>query len=336
MTKPADTHTSIKVPAFRLEDSALLSAESRQAIKCYRDYLCQQISAATTVPSDPAAVRHQAQQRFVQGPVYASLIARYAATSTTETLAGVNCEVFLPTAGISPANTNRVLINLHGGSFENGTHTNGVLESLPVAALGKIKVISIDYRKAPEHRFPAATDDVEAVYSALLADYKPQQIGIYGASAGAELTAQTLVRLQQRKLPLPMAIGLLASGATRFDLGDSVTIGDALVQASLGLGIKEDIIPRYYQGVDLNSPEATPAQSSTLLEAFPTTFLASSTRDFALSQTVTTHRHLLKLGVPAELHIWEGLDHVFHYNPDLPETDELHREVVRFFDQYLK
>ncbi|ARN73817.1 alpha/beta hydrolase [Oceanicoccus sagamiensis] len=337
MTKPTDNTTSLQIPAFTLEDSTLLPAQSREAIQRYRDYQRQLISTAATMPSDPVAFRHQAHQLFYQGPLYASLIARYAATATTETLAGVECEVFLPAEGIAQANTNRVLINLHGGSFENGTHTNSVLESLPVAALGKIKVISIDYRKAPEHRFPAATDDVEAVYTALLADYKPEHIGIYGASAGAILTAQTLVRLQQRKQPLPAAIGLLAEGATYIDIGDSLTIGDALSQASLGFGVKEAIQQlRYYQGVDLASPEVTPCQSDALLSAFPPTLLASSTRDFALSQTITTHRHLLKLGVPAELHIWEGLDHVFHYNPDLPETDELHREVVRFFNQHLE
>jgi alpha/beta hydrolase fold len=61
-----------------------------------------------------------------------------------------------------------VLINLHGGGFLEGSRSVSHMESIPITAVAKIKVISVDYRQAPEYRFPAATQDVVAVYRQLL------------------------------------------------------------------------------------------------------------------------------------------------------------------------
>lgn len=71
------------------------------------------------------------------------------------------------------------------------------------------------------------------------------------------------------------------------------------------------------------------------MSQFLSSFLAPSTRDIWLSPFVATHRQLIRLGIPAELHIWEGLEHCFHYNIELPEANELHRATVQFFELYL-
>ncbi|ARN73810.1 alpha/beta hydrolase [Oceanicoccus sagamiensis] len=71
------------------------------------------------------------------------------------------------------------------------------------------------------------------------------------------------------------------------------------------------------------------------MSAFPPSLLISSTRDYLLSSVVATHRQLTRLGVEADLHIWEGLDHVFHYNPALPDARELHQLIVQFFARQL-
>ena len=103
------------------------------------------------------------------------------------------------------ANRGRVLINLHGGGFVSDS--GSLIEGVPIANLTKIKVVSVYYRLAPENPFPAAVDDVVAVYRELLKTYKPQGIGIFGTSAGAILTCEVAVRLKQLGLPLPAALG---------------------------------------------------------------------------------------------------------------------------------
>ena len=55
---------------------------------------------------------------------------------------------------------------------------------VPVSALGQIEVISVDYREGPDYKFPAASEDVAAVYQEMLKTHKPQNVGIYGCSAG--------------------------------------------------------------------------------------------------------------------------------------------------------
>src|SRR3546814_12008018 len=83
---------------------------------------------------------------------------------------------------------------------------------MPIAAIGRIKVISVDYRQGPDFTFPAASEDVAAVYRELIMQYDPRNIGIYGCSAGGLLTAQSGAWLIDKKLPLPGARALLCEG----------------------------------------------------------------------------------------------------------------------------
>ena len=83
----------------------------------------------------------------------------------------------------------------------------------------------------------------------------------------------------------------------------------------------------------MQDPCVNPVLSERHMANFPPTFCAASTRDFLLSSVAVTHRKLVQTGVEAELHIWEGLDHFFHANIELPETEELHRLMLKFFDR---
>ena len=86
-----------------------------------------------------------------------------------QTIGGVRCDVITPLE-TPAANKNRVLINLHGGGFNSDS--GSLIEGDPIANLAKIKVVSVYYRLAPENKFPAAVDDVVAVYKELLKVYK--------------------------------------------------------------------------------------------------------------------------------------------------------------------
>ena len=118
--------------------------------------------------------------------------------------AGVRTDIITPLA-MPSENRGRVLINLHGGGFNSDS--GSLIEGVPIANLAKIKIVSVYYRLAPENPFPAAVDDVVAVYRELLRTYKPGSIGIFGTSAGAILTGEVTVRLKQLNLPLPGGLG---------------------------------------------------------------------------------------------------------------------------------
>ena len=117
------------------------------------------------------------------------------------TIGGVHAYVYTPRDGIAAENRDRVLIDLHGGGFRECWPACAELESMPIAALGRIKVVSLDYRQGPEHRHPAASEDVAAAYRELLKSYRPENIGIYGCSAGGMLDGMSVAWFQRHGAP---------------------------------------------------------------------------------------------------------------------------------------
>lgn len=257
-------------------------------------------------------------------------------------IGGVHSYVYTPRDGVLPQNRRRVLINLHGGGFGGCFPGCTELESLPIAGLGRIKVVSPDYRQGPKSRFPAASEDVTAVYRELLKSYKPGQIGVYGCSAGGMLVGQFLAWIQKEGLPNPGAAGIYCSGLSFGDVaygGDATYIGLPLGDAAvppppLRSGQKAPVLP-YFEGADLKGPLTAPALHPDVLARFPPTMFATSTRAFDYSAAIYAHRQLVNAGVKAELNMWEGLPHGFIYNPDIPESKDFFQTVLRYFDSHL-
>ena len=261
------------------------------------------------------------------------------------TLGGVHAYVYTPKDGIAEANKVRVLINLHGGGFSGCWPGCAELESLPIASLGRIRVFSLDYREGPKYRFPAASEDVAAAYRELLKNYEPRNIGIYGCSAGGMLTGMSVAWFQTHGLPTPGAVGIFCAGAT---VGQIAFGGDANYTAMpTGEGRAAPPVPSgagkarkrsgldYLADTDPHDPLVSPAASPEVLRKFPPTLIVTGTRGFEFSSAVYTHSLLVKYGVQAELHVWEGLFHGFFYNPDVPESRDCYDVIVRFFDRQL-
>jgi len=91
----------------------------------------------------------------------------------------------------------------------------------------------------------------------------------------------------------------------------------------------------YFSNVDPKDPLVSPINSPEILAKFPPTLIITGTRAMELSTAVYTHSQLVKLGVGAELHVWEGLFHGFFYNPDVPESRDAYDVIVKFFDRHL-
>lgn len=247
-------------------------------------------------------------------------------------IGGVNTEVITPLSGPSERNANRVLINLHGGAFLWGEGSGGEVEAVPIAHLGGFKVVTVAYRQGPEHRFPAASEDVAAVYKALLSEHDARRIGIYGCSAGGMLTAQSIAWFDKVGLPMPGAIGTFCASASPLS-GDSTHIATGLageVRADL-----QELSWPYFVGARADDPLVYPVRSPALLGRFPPTLLLAGSRDFAMSSLFNTQRELVKAGVKADLHVWDGLRHAFFIDPDLPESREAYDVMIAFFDRHL-
>ncbi len=259
----------------------------------------------------------------------------YPVALSTDTIAGVGVDIAEPAAGIAPANRGRVLINLHGGGFLWGAHSGALVEAIPVAAKSGMRVIGVDYRQGPEHVFPAATDDVVAVYKALLQRYPAANIGIYGCSAGGILTGEVVARLIRDGIAPPGAIGTFCGSIAPLD-GDSAWVAPPLSGDPVGSG-PASIIERlpYFKGARADDPLVIPANDPALLAHFPPTLLISGTRDFTMSSVLQSQRLLTRAGVDAELHVWDGMWHSFFSDPELPESQEAYAVMATFFDRHL-
>lgn len=258
----------------------------------------------------------------------------YPVTMHSETIAGVGTDVVLPAQGIAPENAHRVLINLHGGAFLWGAHSGGLVEAIPIASIGRIKVITVDYRQGPEHTFPAASDDVEAVYRALLKQYKPNEIGIYGCSAGGILTGEAVARIITDHLPVPGAIGTFC-GSVVLGRGDSDYVAPILNGQGLPahpLALSD--LP-YFHGANPNDPLVQPGLSPAILAKFPPTLLITGTRDMTMSSVLASQQRLEQAGAHTELHVWEGMWHSFFSDPEMPESKQAYQVIVNFFLHHL-
>ncbi len=247
------------------------------------------------------------------------------------TTAGVRTDILTPLD--LPANRKKVLINLHGGGFNSDS--GSLIEGVPICNLAKIKVVSVYYRLAPENPFPAAVDDVVAVYLELQKTYKPRNIGIFGTSAGATLTAEVAARLKQAGTRLPGALGMFSVHPDYTRLTDS--------QELFALdGLPGRLEPRdpnrppedaYAGQTDRKDPVLSPLFAD--LKGWPPSLLVTSTRDILLSDTAMFHRALLRAGDDAQLVVYEALPHAFWYHYQLPETREALDVMAKFFDEKL-
>lgn len=249
-------------------------------------------------------------------------------------IAGVRCHLVKPKE-IPAENQDLRLMNLHGGGFVMGG--GALIEAIPIAHEAKVPVIVVDYRLAPEHPFPAGVDDAVAVYRAMLAHHRSDQIGIYGSSAGGFLTGQTVMRLEREGLPLPACCGVFTAGGDLSDLGDTANIftlmgfwGDKV------LPVDHEIseIRAYLNGADAGDPLVSPMRGD--LSRFPATLLVSGTRDAVLSATVSFHRALRRAGAEADLFVFEAMPHAHWYSFHLPEAQEAIAIMSTFFLQKLR
>ncbi len=142
----------------------------------------------------------------------------YPVNIAEDKIAGIPVRIVTPLT-IPPDKQNRVLINLHGGGFN--ADWGSTIETIPVANLTQTKVVAVLYSLAPEHPFPTALNEAVAVYKELLKTYKPQNIGIYGTSAGAILTGEVAAELRKQGLPMPAALGIFSGSGDFSKVGDS-------------------------------------------------------------------------------------------------------------------
>jgi epsilon-lactone hydrolase len=253
------------------------------------------------------------------------LLAHFNLTLSEKTIGGVHCYVLTPGNG---ANSNRLLVGIHGGGYVIGGGETGLTEAILLAGETGIKTIAIDYRMAPDHPFPAPVDDAVAVWKAVSANAHGVKIGLFGSSAGGAMVLELTQRAIAEHFRVPDVIIAGTPWSDLSETGDSYftnRYADPLIY-DRGLAV---MAAQYAHGVDLKDPRLSPIYGS--FAGFPPTLLISGTRDLLLSCTVRVDRKLRDAGARSELVVYEGGSHgIYLAGIDVPETQTFMRDVASF------
>ena len=167
---------------------------------------------------------------------------------------------------VKGADSDAVIFYLHGGAYAIGTAASSVGLASDLARRAGTKLVTVGYRLAPEHPYPAAIDDTVAAYRGLLdTGVRSSRIAVAGESAGAGLTAATLVALKQAGLPLPAAAVLMSPWADLTLSGTSLSSKAALDPALTPEGLSRraaDYAPGEDRAARLSVPSSQTSAAS--------------------------------------------------------------------------
>jgi monoterpene epsilon-lactone hydrolase len=236
-------------------------------------------------------------------------------TVTAAALGGV------PTAeitvdGVEPRH---VVLYFHGGVYVMGDAFLAADLASQVGRRTRAKVISVDYRLAPEHPYPAAVDDALAAYQALLDNgTAPSDIVFAGESAGGGLAIATLVNARDHQLPLPAAAFVMSPYADLTLAGTTLeTKGKA--DPLLSREALQARVPDYTAGLDAALPLISPLFAD--LSGLPPLIIQAGTHEVLLDDALRLARRAATADVAVTLDVTPGVPHVFQaYHQILDEA----------------
>ena len=226
-----------------------------------------------------------------------------------------------------------IILQLHGGGYVGALKNNYRSMAGLYAEVGKgAKVLTIDYRVAPEHPFPAALMDAAAAYRWLLEQgYDRKQIIVAGDSAGGGLAMALCLYLRDCEMEMPAGIiamspwtDLTASGSSYKDNYD--------IDPVFGSGADSLIYNSSYIGEhDAKDPYISPAFGD--FTGFPPMLIQVGTCEMLLSDSEIVAKKALDAGVKVRLSRYEGMFHVFQMAAKLmPESGKAWAEVGKFIE----
>ena len=257
-----------------------------------------------------------------------------ATTRTIESEAGpLRLREFLPSTG----KPRGVYLHLHGGGWVIGGADMQDSMLLTLADHAQVAVLSVHYRLAPEHRYPAAPDDCETAALWLLdhcaALYGSDQLIIGGESAGAHLSAVTLLRLRQRLGFCPFSGANFNFGLFDMTLTPSArAFGDErlFLRTIDMLQFRDAFLPGEH---DLRDPDISPLYGD-LQNLCPALFTIG-TRDALLDDSLFMHARWLAAGNTGQLDVYPGAPHAFFRLADA-HTQSAMTQQIQFICSQLK
>jgi monoterpene epsilon-lactone hydrolase len=225
---------------------------------------------------------------------------------------------------LSVAKPKRTVLYFHGGGyFFCGLETHRPTCAY-LARTAEARVLSVDYRMAPENVFPAAVDDAVAWWKELLKQgTRPQEVVFAGDSAGGGLALACMVAARDLGLPLPAGAVLFSPWSDLSCSGETMkTLANAEVM------FNADLLPEaaalYLNGKPADTPLASPLFAD--LKGLPPLMIHASKHEILLSDSTRLHERAQEQGVKSELHLKSKMPHVWPTMLMLPEARQTLKE----------
>ncbi|KAB0471134.1 alpha/beta hydrolase [Ralstonia insidiosa] len=229
------------------------------------------------------------------------------------------------------ADFKQVILYTHGGGFAVGSADSHRKLAGHLAKHLGVTAVVIDYRRAPEHPFPAQIEDSTAVYKELLErGFKPADIITSGDSAGGNLAISTVLKLRQDGVPLPAAVIVFSPWLDMEHVGKTLQTNaatDALVSKAVLEGMSSMFLGETGSRTD---PLANPLKAD--FRGFPRLYINAGSVETLLDNAQDLARIAKAAGVDVTLSVVDGMQHVFPFLAGrAPEADDELRRIAQWF-----
>ena len=233
------------------------------------------------------------------------------------------------------ASDEAVVLYFHGGGYTIGSIPAYRDHTARLSAMTGVRTLSVGYRLAPEHPFPAALEDALEAYEWLLVQgMSPERIVLAGDSAGGGLALATMVALRDQGRPLPAAATLLSPLADMAHTGASVHERAALDPIVTPTGSHAYSLRYLGPDGDYDTPYASPVYAD--LAGLPPVLVTVGTNELLLDDSIRVVRKIKDAGGQAELDIWPQMIHIFpFFASQVPEAQRAMQYICGFIRERL-
>jgi epsilon-lactone hydrolase len=252
-------------------------------------------------------------------------------STTPDELGGVPV-IFIKIAETEPTG---VIFHVHGGGFALGSADSSVGFASDLARKAGMSAVTVDYRLAPEHPYPAAIQDVTAAYQALLErEGAGTQIVVTGESAGGNLAVELLIAGKEHGLEMPAALALFSPMTDLAATGESFTT-KAEVDPNITAAAIRTRANDYLNGTDSKDPLVSPIYAD--LTGLPPMLIQAGSHEALLDDATRLATRAAADDVAVTLDITPGVSHVFQaFNAMLDEGDDALSRAAAFLQDHVE
>jgi monoterpene epsilon-lactone hydrolase len=225
------------------------------------------------------------------------------------------------------------ILYIHGGGYVSCSAATHRPATAALARRTQRRVFSVEYRLAPEHRFPAAFDDAFAAYRWMLSHDRPDNVALAGDSAGGGLALAVLVAARDSAVPLPACAVLFSPWTDMEGSEESMDLNAARCAMFAPANI-DDFATAYLGDASRRDPRASPGTAD--LSGLPPLLMQVGDTELLLGDSARVHASILESGGECELQTFE---HVFHgwqmLDGIMPEASAALDLAADFIDRHL-